>query len=139
MPGGGFASTRLGPDASTGFGDVPIAVRALKAGAADFIEKPLDRDIRLNTIRATARKSTAQSALLDHSLTKTEMKVLFHILEGKNNREVAKVLNRSPRTVEVHRCHVMRKLNANNVVELVRRAAELRLFDLVEAPSDNSH
>ena len=118
----------------TGFGDVPMAVRALKAGAANFIEKPLDRGILLNTIRSTARRSTAQSALLDHSLTKIEMKVLFHILEGKNNREVAKVLNRSPRTVEVHRRHVMRKLHANNVVELVRRAADLHLFDPAEAP-----
>jgi FixJ family two-component response regulator len=117
----------------TGFGDVPMAVRALKAGAADFIEKPLDRDILLNTIRSTARKSSAQSALLDHSLTKTEMKVLFHILEGKNNREVAHALNRSPRTVEVHRRHLMRKLHANNVVELVRRAADLHLFDSAEA------
>jgi len=113
----------------TGFGDVPMAVKALKAGATGFIEKPLARDILLKTVRATARKSTAQSALLDHSLTKTEMKVPFHILEGKNNREVANALNRSPRTVEVHRRHVMQKLNADNVVELLRRAADLRLFD----------
>jgi len=120
----------------TGFGDVPMAVRALKAGAADFIEKPLDRDILLKTIRATICRSTAHSALLGHSLTKTEMSVLFHILEGKTNREVANVLNRSPRTVEVHRRHVMRKLNADNVVELVRRAADLHLFDFAEAPED---
>ena len=123
----------------TGFGNVPMAVRALKAGAADFLEKPLDREVLLKTIRTIARRSTAQGTLLDHSLTKVEMKVLFHILEGKNNREVADLLHRSPRTVEVHRRHVMRKLNADNVVELVRRAAELRLFDLVEAPTDNSH
>jgi len=123
----------------TGFGNVPMAVQALKAGAVDFLEKPLDREVLLNTIRTIARKSTAQGTLLDHSLTRVEMKVLFHILEGKNNREVAYVLHRSPRTVEVHRRHVMRKLNADNVVELVRRAAQLRLFDSVEAPGENSH
>jgi two-component system response regulator FixJ len=122
----------------TGFGDVPLAVKALKAGAVDFIEKPLDRDVFLETIRTVARKHTAQTALLDHSLTKTEMKVLFHILEGKNNREVADALHRSPRTVEVHRRHLMQKLNANNVVELLRRAADLRLFEAAEVPQDEA-
>jgi FixJ family two-component response regulator len=122
----------------TGFGDVPMAVKALKAGAADFIEKPLDRDIFLETVRSVADKSVAQSALLDRSLTKAEMKVLFHILEGKNNREIADVLHRSPRTVEVHRRHLMQKLNASNVVELLRRAADLRLFELAEAPQDET-
>jgi len=122
----------------TGYGDVPMVVKALKAGADDFLEKPLDRDILLRTVRDTARKSTAQSALLDHSLTKAEMKVLFHILEGKNNREVGDALNRSPRTVEVHRHHVMRKLNADSVVELFQRAADMRLFDFAEVPNDKT-
>jgi len=122
----------------TGFGDVPIAVKALKAGAADFIEKPLDRDIFLETVRTVARKNSAQSALLDRALTRTEMKVLFHILEGKNNREIADVLHRSPRTVEVHRRHLMQKLNASNVVELLRRAADLRLFELADTRPDET-
>ena len=120
----------------TGFGDVPMAVKVLKAGAADFIEKPLDRNTFLKAVRATVRKSAGQSVLLDHSLTPTEMRVLFHILEGKNNREVAHALNRSPRTVEVHRRHLMRKLNVNNAVELVRRAADLHLFDFTQAPEE---
>jgi len=120
--------------AVTGFGDVPMAVKALKAGAADFIEKPLDRDAFLETVRSVAEQSAVQGALLEHSLTRTEMKILYHILEGKNNREIADVLHRSPRTVEVHRRHLMQKLNASNVVELLRRAADMRLFDFADMP-----
>jgi len=124
--------------AVTGFGDVPMAVKALKAGAADFIEKPLDRDAFLETVRSVAEQSAVQGALLEHSLTRTETRILYHILEGKNNREVADVLHRSPRTVEVHRRHLMQKLNANNVVELLRRAAEMRLFDFTNVPKDET-
>ena len=118
----------------TGFGDVPMAVKALKAGAADFIEKPLDRDAFLDTVRTVARQGAAHSELLNHSLTRTEMRVLYHILEGKNNREVADLLHRSPRTIEVHRRHLMQKMEANNVVELLRRAADMRLFDFEMLP-----
>lgn len=114
----------------TGFGDVPTAVKALKAGAADFIEKPLDRDTFLEAVRRLLARNAVPKVLLDHSLTPTEWKVLHRILEGRNSREIADVLHRSARTVEVHRRHLMRKLGANNVVELIRQAARLRLFDL---------
>jgi two-component system response regulator FixJ len=114
----------------TGFGDVPMAVRALKAGAADFIEKPLDRDTFLDAVRGLLAHNTMPRAMLGHSLTRMELKVLYGILEGKNNREIADALSRSARTVEVHRRHLMRKLKANNVVELLRQAARLRLFEL---------
>jgi FixJ family two-component response regulator len=119
----------------TGFGDVPMAVRALKAGASDFIEKPLDRDVILEKVRTLLAEHAAQSALLDHSLTRTEMKILFHILDGRNNREIANLLHRSPRTIEVHRRHLMQKMNANNVVALLRRAAEMRLLDFNSQPA----
>lgn len=122
----------------TGFGDVPMAVRALKSGAADFIEKPLDRDAFLETVRTLLEQNVTQGALLDDCLTRTEMKVLYHILEGKNNREIADMLHRSPRTVEVHRRHLMQKMNASNVVELLRRAADMRLFDFSMAPTQDS-
>ena len=112
----------------TGYGDVPMAVRALKAGAVDFIEKPLDRDVFLATVRAILARHVSQRSLFDHNLTRTETKVLYFLLEGKNNREIADALHRSPRTIEVHRGHLMRKMGANNVVELLRRAAEMGLF-----------
>lgn len=113
----------------TGFGDVPMAVRALKGGAEDFIEKPLDRDALLKKVRSLLERQTGQDATASRALTKTEKRVLDFIIEGKNNREIAAILHRSPRTIEVHRSHVMRKMGASNVVELLRRSAEMGLFD----------
>jgi DNA-binding NarL/FixJ family response regulator len=71
----------------------------------------------------------------NHDLTKTEMRILHLILEGKNNREIAAELHRSPRTIEVHRSHVMHKMGAGNIVELLRRAADVGLFDLSGDPA----
>lgn len=114
----------------TGFGDVPMAVKAFKMGAADFIEKPLDRDTFLAAVRTLLARNPVLKVLRDQTLTRMELKVLYQILEGRNNREIADVLSRSHRTVEVHRRHLMQKLKANNVVELLRQAAQLHLFDL---------
>jgi len=114
----------------TGFGDVPMAVRALKGGAADFIEKPLDRDAFLETVQRQLEENASRNSVANHDLTKTEMRILHLILEGKNNREIAAELHRSPRTIEVHRSHVMHKMGASNIVELLRRAADVGLFDL---------
>ncbi len=112
----------------TGYGDVPMAVKALRAGAADFIEKPLDRTAFVDAVEGLLRQNAARTTLFNHSLTKMEMRVLDLILDGKSSREIATVLHRSPRTIEVHRSHVMRKLGADNVVELLRRAAEMGLL-----------
>jgi len=114
----------------TGFGDVPMAVRALKGGAADFIEKPLDREAFLETVQKLLEENANRNAVANHDLTKTELCILHLILEGKNNREIAAELHRSPRTIEVHRSHVMHKMGAGNIVELLRRAADVGLFDL---------
>jgi len=111
----------------TGFGDVPMAVKAFKMGAADFIEKPLDRDTFLAAVRTLLARNPARKVLSERTLTRMELKVLYQILEGKNNREIADALSRSHRTVEVHRRHLMRKLKANNVVELLQQAAKLHL------------
>jgi FixJ family two-component response regulator len=118
----------------TGYGDVPTAVRALRAGAADFVEKPLDRDAFLQTVERLIERSAGPAAILEESLTKTERKILYLVLDGKNNREIADVLHRSPRTVEVHRSHLMQKLDAANIIELLKRAAELGL--LQSSPAD---
>lgn len=112
----------------TGHGDVSMAVRAMKAGAAEFIEKPLDRDTFLHTVQSLLARSPAQAALERCALTRTEMKILYLILDGRNNREIATALHRSPRTIEVHRGHVMQKLGATNIIELLRRAADLGLL-----------
>ena len=112
----------------TGYGDVSMAVRAMRAGAADFIEKPLDRDTFLAAVRSVLDRSPGQMALRDCELTRTEIKILYLILDGKNNREIATALHRSPRTIEVHRGHVMQKLGATSVIELLRRAADIGLL-----------
>jgi FixJ family two-component response regulator len=117
----------------TGYGDVPMAVRAMKAGAADFIEKPLERDTFLQAVQSVLARNAGQAALEDYALTRMEMKVLYMILDGGNNREIADALHRSHRTIEVHRGHVMQKLGATNIIELLRRAADMGLFQ------SNSH
>lgn len=112
----------------TGYADVPLAVRALKAGAVDFVEKPLDRDAFLQTVERLIERHGRPAALLEESLTRTERKILFLLLDCKNNREIADALHRSPRTIEAHRSHLMQKLDAANIIELLRRAAELGLL-----------
>jgi two-component system, LuxR family, response regulator FixJ len=112
----------------TAFGDVSMAVKALKQGAVDFIEKPFDRDVFLETVRTMLLQIRQQDSQLSESLTKTEMTVLRLLVEGKKNREIAAVLHRSSRTVEVHRSHLMHKMAACNVAELLRRTADLGLF-----------
>ena len=112
----------------TGYGDVASAVRAMKAGAADFIEKPLDRDRFLRTVRSLLDRNRGHAALEKCALTRTEMKVLYMILAGENSREIATALHRSPRTIEVHRARVMRKMGASNVIELLHRAVDMGLI-----------
>jgi two-component system response regulator FixJ len=112
----------------TGYGDVPMAVRALRAGAANFVEKPLDRDTFLQTVERLVERNAESAAILEESLTGMEKKVLYYVLDGRNNREMADALHRSPRTIEGHRSHLMQKLDATNIIELLRRAADLGLL-----------
>lgn len=112
----------------TGYGDVALAVRAMKAGAADFIQKPLDRDRFIQTVQSLLEQKAGRTAAEQCGLTRTEIKVLHLILEGRNNREIATVLHRSTRTVEVHRSHVMQKVGATSVVDLLRRVTDMGLF-----------
>ena len=99
-------------------------------GAYDFLEKPLDRDAFLGTVQVLLKENRERNSVVNHDLTKTDIRVLHLILEGKNNREIAAALHWSPRTVEVHRSHVMHKMGASNLVELLRRAADVGLFDM---------
>jgi len=121
----------------TGYADVPLAVRAVKAGAADFVEKPLDRDTFLETVERLIEQNARPAAFLEGSLTHAERRILYQVLDGRNNREIAAGLHRSPRTVEVHRRHVMQKLGAGNVIELLQRAADLGLLPSASARRAN--
>ena len=114
----------------TGYGDIPTAVKALKAGAADFIEKPLERESFLSAVDSLLNQLTRYDSLLGRPLTKTEMKVLRLILDSKSNREIARLLHRAPRTIEDHRHNIMRKLGVRNPIDLVKRAVAMGLMEL---------
>ncbi|MFB0525704.1 MAG: response regulator transcription factor [Phycisphaerae bacterium] len=117
----------------TGYGDIPMAVRAIKAGAADFIEKPLEKRTLLSAVKFALEPITATDPLLRRGLTRAEMRVLHLIMDGKTNKETARVLHRSMSTIEVHRKHIMRKLGVNNIVDLVKRATSM---EIVDPPAD---
>jgi len=115
----------------TGHGDVPLAVRAMKAGAGDFLEKPFARDALLTAVRralernATAVDSASQGDQIRTRialLTPREREVFGLVVSGKQSKVIAHELGASPRTVEIHRARMMKKLNAGSLQELVRMA-----------------
>jgi two-component system, LuxR family, response regulator TtrR len=113
----------------TGHGDVPMAVKAMKLGAADFIEKPFNeallRDL-VGKMTELARVSRDQAAIkarneaLVSRLTQRERQVLERIMAGRLNKQIADDLSISIKTVEAHRASIMTKLNVNTVAELMR-------------------
>ena len=121
----------------TGYGDIPLAVRAIKAGASDFIEKPLEQENFLNAVQSALDKKSLAESAAGKLLTKMELTVLRLVLGGMSNKEVAGVLNRSVRTIEDHRLHIMRKLNVSNTVELIKRAGAMGLMDYPTEESNN--
>ena len=101
----------------SGYGDIPIAVQAVKDGAVDFIEKPLDEDVFLPKIENILKKI---EDMPDQILTPTEHLILGHIIAGKSNKEIAYTLGRSTRTIENHRSRIMDKMGAENAADLAR-------------------
>ncbi|MBI5107811.1 MAG: response regulator transcription factor [Rhodocyclales bacterium] len=117
----------------TGHGDVQMAVRAVQAGAFDFIEKPFnDQDLLDRIQRAIARdaeqrdrdQQRARLRTLFASLTPRESEVLDLVVEGLSNKAVANALGLSAKTVEVHRAKVMEKMHARSVSDLVKMAMQ---------------
>ena len=115
----------------TGHGDVSLAVRAMKAGAVDFIEKPFDGELMLESVRraiALSKETRSQAALAEAAqshialLTQRERQVLEHLVAGRSNKVIAYELDISPRTVEIHRAHLMEKMQARSLSELIRMA-----------------
>jgi two-component system, LuxR family, response regulator FixJ len=115
----------------TGHGDVPIAVRAMKAGAADFIEKPFADDVLIESVRralllaATADRESTEATETRRrleTLTVREREVLEGMVAGRPNKVIAHDLGISPRTVEIHRARVMDKMQARSLSALVRMA-----------------
>jgi two-component system response regulator FixJ len=114
----------------TGHGDVPTAVRAIKGGAVDFVEKPLRKADFVGKVKLILRRShmAALEALRD--LTAKEMEVFRLIVAGRSNREIAEETNRHVKTIEAHRADLMRKLGARNVIELLKLGADIGLVVL---------
>lgn len=119
----------------SGYGDVPSTVRAMKAGAIDFLTKPVERNALLNAINnalAHDARERASRKLLAHlrarydSLTAREREVFSRVIAGKMNKEIAGELNAAERTIKAHRARVMKKMHAGSVAELVHIADQLQ-------------
>ena len=120
----------------TGFGDVPMTVKAMKAGAVEFLTKPFNDDVLLNAIRNCLERS---SIALGHeaelqalkssydSLSGREREVMALVVTGHLNKQVAAELGISEITVKAHRGRVMRKMHADSLAQLVNIAARLHL------------
>jgi RNA polymerase sigma factor (sigma-70 family) len=121
----------------TGHGDVAAARNALKAGALDFIEKPVDNDRLAELVGAAMAKDAAQAQRQAQAeqlagrlqrLTQREREVMDRVVAGRHNREIAADLGISPRTVEVYKARLMDKLDVRRVTDLVKL--------LLEAPAE---
>jgi len=113
----------------TGNGDIPSSVRAMKAGAVDFLTKPLDAEKLLQAVRSAlekdraAREQRAEQASVTCrlvTLTPREREVLVGVVAGKLNKQIAAELGTAEKTIKVHRARMMRKMQADSLAELVR-------------------
>ena len=118
----------------SGHADVPIAVRALKGGAMDLLEKPFDNEVLLDRVRKALQRDARlrkeqedKAAVMTHvaQLTAREREVMHLVVDGHPNKRIASELGISIKTVEAHRAHVMRKMQAESLAELVRLAESI--------------
>ncbi len=115
----------------TGHGDVPLAVEAMKIGAADFLEKPFDDEVLLSSVRTALaqrdgdKRRHGERAEIESQLavlSPRERDVLSGLVSGRANKQIAYDLGISPRTVEIYRANLMNKMQAGSLSELVRMA-----------------
>jgi FixJ family two-component response regulator len=121
----------------TGHGDIPMSVQAMKAGAVDFLTKPFREKKLLDAIeqalkrdRAARKEQAKVSELVEHYelLTPREREVMAHIVSGMLNKQIAAKLHTVEKTIKFHRAHIMDKMQAGSVAELVQMAVDLRVL-----------
>ena len=122
----------------TGHGDISLAVEAMKEGAADFLEKPYDDEALLKAVRTAldrytrdAKREAEKSQIRERLalLSQREREVLEGLIAGRANKVIAADLDISPRTVEIYRAHVMTKMAADSLSDLVRMSLIAGLFE----------
>jgi FixJ family two-component response regulator len=119
----------------SGHGDIPVAIKTIKAGAVDFVQKPYHEQQLLDSINEALRRDTATRKTTGvndgfaerfTTLTERERAVMDHVVGGLSSKSIAKALNISYRTVELHRSHIMDKLGVHSVAELMHLVARRR-------------
>lgn len=126
----------------TGHGDVPMAVRAMKNGALDFVEKPfsdqillerIEEALKIDSVAKDEHERAAEAQQFYETLTPREREVMWLVVDGKANKVIAFDLEVSMKTVEAHRGKVMRKMKCRSLSELVRKS---QLIEPVEEPAE---
>ena len=120
----------------TGHGDIPTSVRAIKAGALDFLTKPVKDADLLRAVRAALQRAAEQRELIRETallhqrysgLTPREREIMAHVVAGELNKQVADALGIGEHTVKVHRSRIMEKMGVPSLADLVRAAERLGL------------
>jgi FixJ family two-component response regulator len=118
----------------TGHGDIPMSVQAIKAGATDFLTKPVDAAALVQAVYAalrvaeTRRQAIAETAALAArlaSLTPREREVMEHVVAGQLNKQIAYDLGTGEQNIKLHRAHIMQKMGVESLADLVRAAGRL--------------
>ena len=118
----------------TGHGDIPMSVRAIKSGAADFLTKPVDAAALVGAVRTalqtaeTRRQAIVETAALAArfaTLTPREREVMEHVVAGQLNKQIAADLGTGEQNIKLHRAHIMQKMAVESLADLVRAAERL--------------
>ena len=120
----------------TGHGDIPMSVRAIKAGAVDFLTKPVEKAVLIAVVDKAMARGAEEREAREHTraiqmrydrLTTREREVFAHLIGGQLNKQAAFDLGTSERTIKAHRHSIMQKLEADSIADLIRVSSELHI------------